>query len=92
MTTDEREELVALRMERRVLREVRDILKRATAFSPSALPTEYVEVQQIEHRIFSFITINCNCRGRALAYPCATYLGHVGQHQTQPLEASQGKL
>jgi len=32
MTTDEHEELVQLRKENRVLREERDILKRATAF------------------------------------------------------------
>ena len=32
LTTDEREELVRLRRENRVLREERDILKRATAF------------------------------------------------------------
>jgi transposase len=32
VTTDEHEELVQLRKENRVLREERDILKRATAF------------------------------------------------------------
>jgi transposase len=46
LTTEEHAELVALRKENRVLREERDVLKRATAFFAFMRPGEHLPVHR----------------------------------------------